>query len=107
MKTVNQAILKCNKKAWQEIKTIKNAPNMLCAEHAIEVALAKTFGIWNQGLLILEMKRLGRMGQLEAHIRIHRANWDRWVSEVRHYLVGMIPVRMHTTLMYQRLIGRL
>lgn len=104
---VQQAILKCNKKAWMEIKQIQNANNMLEVEGAVNDALAKTFGMWNQGVYLIGMRRLGQMGGLEGErvIRIRRRNWDRHLSVIRHYLIDFIPERFFNTIMYRKFIG--
>lgn len=105
MKTPQQAILKCNKKAWQEIKKIQSAPNMLCVEGLINDALAKTFGVWNEGVMIIQMRKLGQMGKIERTVNIHRQNWDRHLSVVRNYLIGFIPERMYKSRMYAQMVG--
>lgn len=108
MKT-EQAILKCNKKAWQEIKAIKSAPNMVCVEQLISDAIEKTFGLWDRGFLMIRMRKLGQMGVLEGErmIRIRRANFDKHIGTVRNYLMDMIPSRLRTSMMYNRMIGRI
>lgn len=108
MKT-EQAILKCNKKAWKEIRVIKTAPNMLCVEQAVSDAIEKTFGMWDRGVYMIGMKKLGEMGALEGErvIRIRRANWDKHVGTIRHYLIDMIPTRFHNSMMYAKMIGRI
>lgn len=98
-----QAINKCNKKAWPEIKAIKNAANMLEVEQAINDAVEKTFGFYNKGFLMVRMRKLGQMGELEHTMRIRRINWDNWLSLVRTYLIEMIPERLHKNHMYQKL----
>lgn len=105
MKNSEKAIAKCNKKAWQDIKNIQNAPNMVCAESLINDALAKTFGLWNEGMLVIRMRKLGQMGQAEYAVRLHRENWNRYVSTVKSYLIEKIPARLHTSMMYQRMVG--
>lgn len=109
MKTTQQAILKCNKKAWQEIKNIQNAPNMVCVEQMIADAIEKTFGLWDRGVLMIRMRKLGAMGTLEGErmIRIRRNNYDRHLSVVRNYLIDMIPVRFFNTLMYKKLTNQI
>lgn len=107
--TTQQALLKCNKKAWKEIKNIKNAGNMLSVEGAISDAIQKTFGMWDKGVYLIGMKKLGEMGVLEGErvIRIRRQNFSNHVGTIRHYLMEMIPVRFHNTLMYAKMIGRI
>ncbi len=82
---------------------------MLCVESAISDALQKTFGIWDKGVYLIGMKKLGEMGVLEGErvIRIRRSNWDKHVGTVRHYLMDMIPVRFYNSLMYAKMIGRI
>jgi hypothetical protein len=107
MKTTQDAISKCNKKAWEEIKKIQHAPNMVCVDSLIGDALAKTFGVWNEGVMIIQMRKLGQMGEVESRVRIHRANWDKHMSQVRHYLIEMIPARLYKTMMYQKMVGHI
>lgn len=99
-----QAISKCRKKAWEEIKIIQSANNMLEIEQAISNAVEKTFGFWNKGLLLIRMKKLGQMGEFEHAMRIRRTNFDNWQSLIRAYLVDMIPARFNNTLMYRRVV---
>lgn len=108
MKTA-QAILKCNKKAWPEIKMIKDANNMVGMDQLIGDAIEKTFGLYDRGVLMIRMRRLGQMGALEGEkmIRIRRKNFDNHVGTIRHYLIDMIPTRFHNSMMYAKLIGRL
>lgn len=100
-----QAIKKCQKKAWTDIKIIQSAPNMLAVESAINNAIEKTFGLYNEGLLIVGMKKLGQMGELEFVMRIHRQDFSNCSCIVRSYLIDLIPSRFHNTLMYRKLIG--
>lgn len=104
-----QAIKKCQKKAWKEIQQIQNASNFLEVEQSISDAVEKTFGMWDKGLLLVRMKRLGEMGELEGQliIRIRRANFDKWQWLVRNYLEEFIPKRFFHTLMYKRYIGEI
>ena len=102
-----QAILKCNKKAWDEIKKIKNASTMMDIEHAIDNATFKTFGLWNKGLLLCGMRKLGQMVEFESMMRIRRANWDNHLATVRYHLIEMIPARFYNTLMYKRLTNQI
>lgn len=104
-----QAILKCQKKAWKEIKNIRNAPNMICVEGAISDAIEKTFGMWDRGVYMIGMKKLGAMGVLEGEmvIRIRRSNYDKHLSVVRNYLIDMIPERMFNTMMYKKMTNQI
>lgn len=104
-----QAILKCNKKAWQEIKMIKSASNMVGMDQLIGDAIEKTFGLYDRGVLMIRMRKLGQMGALEGEkmIRIRRSNFDKHVGIVRHYLMEFIPIRLHNSFMYAKLIGRI
>lgn len=108
MKNESQAITKCQKKAWAEIKNIQNAGNMLVVEQSISDAIEKTFGMWNKGMYLIGMKRLGEMSLLEGErvIRIRRVNYNRYLYVVRNYLIDMIPTRFNHTTMYKKLIGQ-
>lgn len=102
--TTKQAILKCQKKAWREIKHIQNASNMLTVLGAMSDAIEKTFGMWDRGVYMIGMKKLGAMGVLEGErvIRIRRSNHDKHVGTVRAYLIEFIPDRMFNSTMYKR-----
>lgn len=102
-----QAIRKCHKKAWEEIKNLQTANNMLEVEQLIEDAKGKTFGFWNNGIEMVRMRRLGLMRELEHAMRIRRSNWNNHVGLIHNYLAEMIPNKFHNSLMYRKFMGHI
>ena len=97
-----KAIEKANKKAYQEIRNISNAKNMLDVISSMNEVLLKTFGLWSLGLQKIRMNN----DELFESLKSRRLqNMEKHGKEVKAYLITFIPERLRNTIMYNELIN--
>lgn len=106
-------INKCNKKAFQEIRKIQNASNMLEVEAAINTAIRKTFGLQDLGIIKVAMREgmtdlikihgASKYGSFDELKDVRTVNFIMNTDNVREYLKTFVPKRMKTSRMYNDL----
>lgn len=115
-KEVTNFIAKCNKKSYKSIKQIINANNMLEVDHAINDAIIDTFGLRNEGLIKIAMRKnstmmehygcVGYKDNFDLLIAVRRYNLDTYGQAIKAYLMTFISEKMKGTHMYQIMVKR-
>lgn len=99
---MNAQLLKTvNKRAFEQIKAIKKANNMLEAEEAIRIAVGNIFRTFNLGLLKIRMRKEGQESEFEKIKQFRLQNEKLSKKEVQKHLSQYIPVRLHKAIMYK------
>ena len=96
-----QLIKTVDKRAFEQIKAIRNSNNMLEAEEAIRIAVGNIFKTLNLGLLKIRMRKEGQESEFEKIKQFRLQNEKLSKKEVQKYLSQYIPVRLQKTIMYK------